>query len=175
MSWNVPSDGSLTAAIRSGLVRNLWIHTLPSAFEIWQFPRVPAGFDLSQLYCTDATPWQHDYVYLNQPADDRTILTLSVDGNGAFADQRTLALTPTRSPFITDTTVDRVVRQPLMNLVKGSPLPGSLNGGIYPGELLQSAQFHTRVYPTDMNISNDNRNWCFLRTADGKRRANFMW
>ena len=148
--WNLPdaSAAELRTRLQYGATRSLWTRLVPSAFQLWQFPRVPSDMLLTDLYCNNPVLGGH-YIYTGQPDGAIYTSVAKVDGNGAPASVKTFSLTAINDADLSHN-VDRVVRQPLLDRLYGVPgADGGLpNAGLAPDEVPTAMGFAPIDYYT---------------------------
>ena len=82
-NWNLPDAAAadLRSRLQNGATRSLWTRLVPSAFQLWHFPRVPSNMLLADLYCNNPILGGH-YIYTGQLDGGIYTSVGKVDGTG---------------------------------------------------------------------------------------------
>jgi hypothetical protein len=138
----------MNGQLKAGATQELWTKLLPTAYKLFQYPPPPAGFKLQELYC-GPTYGPYHYVYLGQPDAANFAPIGGVDGNGWPQRPNAQAMTPIVEEDLTKN-VDRVVRQPLLDLLYRPPTFATddtlQSAGFAPDELPSRVHFVVRNY-----------------------------
>lgn len=126
-TWEVPLDraNQQVSALVDGVVRDTWIHLMPTVYEMWQWTTSYYNtIDVAQIACYKANPlpsWHH--IYTGQDSRGVFRLTTRVDANGRVATADVDILTAATDPDLTHD-VNRVLDSGLADaFYQGTRLP----------------------------------------------------
>lgn len=147
----------------TGQTRDLWNLMLPSVYEMWRWPGIPAGFQPTDIVCkATGGPSAVHPIYAGQSPKAVFQPPTAYDANGNVTHLRTLLLTYNRNNDVSKD-VDRLMPPALADAL----LAGT---GYAPAELVSQLPVDWRVYPDGMEVTGDQADagFCSLKTANGK-------
>jgi hypothetical protein len=158
-----PQAQRMNGQLKAGATQQLWTKLLPTAYKLYQFHYdqgrrccPPSGYKLQGLWCGDKRYGGFHWVYEGQ--SDAAIFApiLGVDGNGSPQRPDLQSMTP----IVDDNLIndrDRVVRQPLLNLLYSPPTftdDAPPNAGLAPDEMPSRVPFDVLSFgPDDLNTA----------------------
>jgi Ricin-type beta-trefoil lectin domain-like len=170
-AMDTPMAGRMNGQLKAGATQSLWTKLLPTAYKLYQFspwtplpgsmPPPPGGYKPQQLWCGADPDSQGHWVYEGQPDAALFYPIAGVDGNGSPQKPYVQVMTPINDDNLVNN-VDRVVRQPLLDLLYRPPTftDDTPNAGFAPDEMPSRVTFDVRNYDsTELK----QRMWCEYR------------
>jgi hypothetical protein len=142
-----PKAGSMNGQLKAGATQELWRKLLPTAYKLYRFPLPPAGYKLQELFCGKSLRTPGHYVYTGQPDAAIFAPIAGVDGNGSPQRPNVQSMTPIIDDRLANN-VDRVVRQPLLDLLYSPPTftGNAPRAGLAPDEMSSRVPFASVNY-----------------------------
>lgn len=168
--WDLPADqlDRQREDLAAGVSRDLWNKLFPVAYEMWQWPSLPAGYQPTDIACKNTTyvvtPTYHP-IYAGQANSGAFQLPTAYDAAGNVTHPRTLLLTANVDPFVGDN-VDRLLRPDLANALYAGT-------GYAPEELVARLPADRRNYPDDMELTQKDAQANYCLVIRNGTKANF--